>query len=63
VLHGDHDDIVPLMYSQELYDAAPEPKRMHVLTGVGHNDLIVGAGDEWAAEIATFTREVCAWHA
>jgi fermentation-respiration switch protein FrsA (DUF1100 family) len=59
VLHGDRDDLVPLMYGEELYDAAPEPKRMHVLAGVGHNDLVERAGDEWAAAIAQFAREVC----
>ncbi len=59
VLHGDRDDLVPLMYGQELYDAAPEPKAMLVLAGVGHNDLVVRAGAEWAAEIARFAREVC----
>ena len=59
VLHGDRDDLVPLMYGQELFDAAPEPKTMHVLSGVGHNDLVAGAGDEWAAAIAAFAGEVC----
>ena len=47
------------MYGQELYDAAPDPKRMHVLAGVGHNDLVERAGNEWAAAIAEFAREVC----
>ncbi len=47
------------MYGQELYDAAPEPKRMHVLADVGHNDLVVRAGTEWAAAIAAFARDVC----
>ena len=59
VLHGDRDDLVPLMYGEELYDAAPEPKRMHAIAGVGHNDLVERAGDEWAAAIAEFAREVC----
>jgi fermentation-respiration switch protein FrsA (DUF1100 family) len=58
VLHGDRDELVPLMYGQELYDAAPEPKTMHVLAGVGHNDLVLQAGDEWAAAIAAFARDV-----
>ena len=58
VLHGDRDDLVPLMYGQELYDAAPQPKWMHVLAGVGHNDLVERAGDEWAAAIEQFAREV-----
>jgi pimeloyl-ACP methyl ester carboxylesterase len=59
VLHGDRDDLVPLTYGQELYDAAPEPKRMHVLSGVGHNDLVVAAGEEWATAVASFARELC----
>jgi fermentation-respiration switch protein FrsA (DUF1100 family) len=55
---GDRDDLVPLMYGQELYDAAPEPKRMHALAGVGHNDLVERAGNEWVAAIAEFARVV-----
>jgi uncharacterized protein len=58
VLHGDRDDLVPLMHGEELFDAAPEPKRMHVLAGAGHNDLVTRAGEEWAAAIADFAREV-----
>ena len=52
VLHGDRDDLVPLMDGQELFEAAPEPKTMRVLAGAGHNDLITLAGREWAAAIA-----------
>jgi pimeloyl-ACP methyl ester carboxylesterase len=59
VLHGDRDDLVPLMSGEELYEAAPEPKTMHVLAGVGHNDLVSRAGDEWAAAIAEFAGKVC----
>ena len=58
VLHGDRDDLVPLMYGQELFDAAPEPKRMQVLSGAGHNDLLERAGSEWAGAIGAFAREV-----
>ena len=58
VVHGDRDDLVPLMYGQDLYEAAPEPKTMHVLPGVGHNDLVERAGSEWATAIAYFARGV-----
>ena len=34
ILHGDRDEIVPLMDGQALFDAAPEPKQMHVFRGV-----------------------------
>jgi uncharacterized protein len=52
VLHGDRDEIVPLMYGQALFDAAPEPKALHVLSGVAHNDVLALAGREWADVIA-----------
>jgi hypothetical protein len=58
MFHGDRDDIVPLMYGQELFEAAPEPKRLHVLPGVGHNDLVTSAGSEWAAAIAEWAAEL-----
>jgi pimeloyl-ACP methyl ester carboxylesterase len=50
VLHGDRDEVVPLSEGRALYDAAPEPKRMHVFEGLGHSDL-VAAGDEYARVI------------
>jgi pimeloyl-ACP methyl ester carboxylesterase len=55
VIHGDHDEIVPLLYAEELFEAAPDPKRLHVIKGVGHNDLVTLAGAEWAAAIADFS--------
>jgi uncharacterized protein len=50
VLHGDRDEVVPLSEGRALYEAAPEPKRMHVFEGLGHSDL-VAAGDEYARVI------------
>jgi uncharacterized protein len=54
VLHGDHDDIVPLSQGRALFEAAPGPKRMHVVHGVGHNDLLQLAGAEFARVIASW---------
>ena len=56
VLHGDRDDIVPLAQGQTLFDAAPEPKRMHVFEGLGHNDLVPAAGRELAGVVAAWVR-------
>jgi fermentation-respiration switch protein FrsA (DUF1100 family) len=56
VVHGDRDEIVPLFHGEELYAAAAEPKRIEVLRGVGHNDLVTRAGEEWAAAIADWAR-------
>ena len=54
VLHGDNDDIVPLEQGQALYDAAPGPKQMRVLSGAGHNDVIDRAGTMLAAELVSW---------
>jgi pimeloyl-ACP methyl ester carboxylesterase len=56
-LHGDGDEIVPLMYGQELFDAAPEPKAMHVFRGVAHNDVLAHAGREWVDVIARWVAQ------
>ena len=57
LLHGDRDGIVPLMHGEALAEEAPGHKRMHVLAGVGHNDLIARSGNEWASTIAAWARE------
>jgi uncharacterized protein len=57
VLHGDRDDIVPLAQGQALFEAAPDPKRMKVFEGVGHNDLVPLAGPAYAEAIATWATD------
>lgn len=51
MLHGDHDETVPLVQGQALFGAASEPKRIRVFSGLGHNDLVDRAGCEYADEI------------
>jgi uncharacterized protein len=58
VLHGARDEIVPLMYGEALLEAAPDRKRMHVFSDAGHNDVVAGAGAEWARAISTWAREL-----
>jgi hypothetical protein len=53
-LHGDRDELVPLMYGEALYEAARCDKELVVLPGVGHNDVLALAGQQWAAAIARF---------
>jgi hypothetical protein len=52
LMHGDRDDIVPVDQGRALFEAAPDPKRLHVFPGLGHNDLISRAGGDWAKAIA-----------
>jgi pimeloyl-ACP methyl ester carboxylesterase len=51
-LHGERDEIVPLLYGEALFEAAPEPKAMHVFRDVAHNDVLARAGSEWIDVIA-----------
>jgi uncharacterized protein len=44
VIAGDADRVVPVTDSQELVDAAPEPKRMVVIPGADHNDDALNSG-------------------
>ena len=58
VVHGVRDEIVPLLHAEELFEAAPEPKQLHVIEGVGHNDLVTLAGQQWAAAISRFSATI-----
>lgn len=40
VLHGDRDTIVPVSHGRKLFEAANQPKHLHVFPGLGHNDLL-----------------------
>jgi uncharacterized protein len=55
VLHGDDDRIVPAIDGRALYEAAPEPKRIEIFPGAGHNDLI---GERWGQTIVEWVRAV-----
>jgi pimeloyl-ACP methyl ester carboxylesterase len=56
VLHGSDDPIVPLMEGEALFEAAPEPKRIEVFPGVGHNDVLARAGSRWIRAIVDWAR-------
>jgi fermentation-respiration switch protein FrsA (DUF1100 family) len=58
VLHGERDEIVPLIYGEALADAAPEPKRIHIFRAAGHNDLLARAASEWTQAIVEWAREL-----
>ena len=56
VLHGERDEIVPVSHARALFEAAAEPRRLHLFPGVGHNDLVEGRGyaevmRSWVGEV------------
>ncbi len=38
IIHSDRDEMIPLEQGQRLYQAAAEPRTLHVWAGAGHND-------------------------
>ena len=54
VLHGERDEIAPLVHGTALFEGAPGPKRIRVYPGLGHNDLVAQAGQSLAGEIASW---------
>lgn len=54
LVHGDRDETVPLVLGHALFNAAPEPKRMHVFAGLGHDVALAPA--EYTRTIGNWSR-------
>ena len=52
VMHGDRDDIVPVAHGRALFAAATEPKRIEIVRGAGHNDLLDAMGASYGTVVA-----------
>lgn len=58
VIAGTADRIIPPEQSRQLFESAPQPKRLVMIDGADHNDLSLLAGEEMIDEIAGFLAEV-----
>ncbi len=56
VIHGDRDEVIPASQGRTLFEAAPEPRRLIVVKGAGHNDLSNVGGEEYLDTLAEFVR-------
>jgi pimeloyl-ACP methyl ester carboxylesterase len=56
VLHGDRDETVPLVHGETLFQAAPEPRRLRIFSGLGH-DVALAATD-YPRTIASWARDL-----
>jgi len=56
ILHGEMDEIVPLAHAQALFEAAPRRRRLRVVPGAGHNDLVQAMGPSYGTEVAGWLR-------
>ena len=54
IVHGDRDEIVPLGMAEEIYSAAPGPKRLHVVRGATHNDTFIVGGTDYFEALRDF---------
>lgn len=54
VVHGDRDDVAPLEHARRLYAAAAEPKRLFMVEGAGHNDVITVGGQRYLDVLREF---------
>jgi fermentation-respiration switch protein FrsA (DUF1100 family) len=57
VAHGERDTIIPAGQGRKLFEAAPEPKRLHMVGGAGHNDLPNVGGEKYIDSLAQFIRD------
>ncbi|MBW4632356.1 MAG: lysophospholipase [Iphinoe sp. HA4291-MV1] len=53
-IHGTDDVVVPAFMSQDLYAAAPEPKKLVLVPGGGHNDIAEVASSVYLQAVQSF---------
>lgn len=54
IVHGDRDEIVPFQMAEELFEAARDPKRFHVVKGAMHNDVYERGGAAYFQALREF---------
>lgn len=54
IIHGSADELVPCSQAVELFRLAAEPKRLVIIAGGGHDDLIGSGGGEYVRAVADF---------
>jgi uncharacterized protein len=58
VIGGDNDRIVPIDQTRRLYEAAPDPKSLLIISGADHNDESLLAGREMIGGLLRFLRNL-----
>ena len=57
IVHGTRDDTVPFEMAKRLYEAAPEPKRLHAVPGASHNDTYLVGGEAYIQALSEFVED------
>jgi fermentation-respiration switch protein FrsA (DUF1100 family) len=56
IFHGTRDEVIPFAHGQNLFAAAPKPKRSVWVEGAGHNDIFEVAGARILSELKIFAQ-------
>ena len=54
ILHGDRDDIIPIEFGRQVFDAAMPPKEWYVIQGADHNNTYQVGGGAYFRRLAGF---------
>jgi fermentation-respiration switch protein FrsA (DUF1100 family) len=57
IVHGTRDEVVPFEMGQQLFAAAPAPKRFYPIEGAGHNDIMEVGGEPYMECLQRFVAE------
>ncbi len=54
VIHGDRDDIIPVEFGRQVFDAAKPPKWWYAIPGADHNNTYQVGGSVYFRRFADF---------
>jgi len=54
IIHGDHDEIIPVDMGRRVFAAANSPKDLYIIPGAHHNDTYVVGGREYFQRLKSF---------
>ena len=57
IIHGDKDDIIPIKFGLQVYEAAKPPKEWYVIQGADHNNTYQVGGGAYFRRLAEFIRK------
>ena len=54
IIHGSHDEIIPVDMARRVFEAAPDPKELYIIPGAHHNDTYLMGGPEYVKRLRAF---------
>jgi uncharacterized protein len=54
IIHGEHDEVIPVTMSHELFNAAPDPKELYIIPQAHHNDTYLVGGEAYFSRLRQF---------